>query len=486
MKSIDRFLNGITMYRLVFYGLLLMAVYAIVLGFAGVLSFGGLHLLLSLALLIAVCGIVNWFFSILLKAPMNTESFMITGLILFFIMLPASNAHDALILLIAGAVAMASKYILAIKRKHLFNPAAVAAVLLGVFGIGNAFWWVATWPMLPVTLIVGLLLVRKINRFSMFLVFLAVSSVIIAYQNGSLGVLYTSWPILFFGTIMLTEPLTTPPTRRLQMIYAGIVAVLFSVQFHIGPFYSSPELALVLGNIFSYIVSSKQKLRMRYVSMHPIASNQYEFIFAPDERLRFTSGQYMEWTLPRWGGDIRGNRRYFTIASSPGESDVRIGVRVTPGGSSFKKSLMSLKTGDTLIASGVTGEFTLPPDTSTGLVFIAGGIGITPFVSMIRSMLAAKQRRDVTLFYSTVSEGEQAYSDVLDTAVHEINLKLVRVVTGTSGYITAEMVSRQVPDWSKRLFYLSGPDSMVNNYEQLLKTLGLQGTRIRKDYFPGY
>lgn len=486
MNFIDRFLNGITMYRLVFYGLLLMAVYAIVLGFAGVLSFDGLHLLLSLALLIAVCGAVNWIFSAMLKAPMNTESFMITGLILFFIILPASNGHDALILLIAGAVAMASKYILAIKRKHLFNPAAVSAVLLGLFGIGNAFWWVATMPMLPVTLILGLLVVRKIGRFSLFVVFFAVSSAIIAYQNGSLGGLYTSWPILFFGTIMLTEPLTTPPTRRLQMIYAGIVAVLFSVQFHIGPFYGSPELALVIGNIFSYVVSSKQKLRMRFVAMHPIASNQYEFTFMPSEQLRFKSGQYMEWTLPRWGGDIRGNRRYFTVASSPSEREVRIGVRVTPGGSSFKKSLMNLKPGDTLMASGVTGEFTLPPDMSTGLVFIAGGIGITPFVSMLSSMLATKQRRDVILFYSSVSDDEQAYSDVLDSAVRELNLKLIRVVTGTSGYITPEMVAREVPDWKVRFFYLSGPESMVNNYELLLKTLGLPHASIRKDYFPGY
>ncbi len=486
MNFIDRFLNSITMYRLVFYGLLVLVAYAVVLGFVGKLAYSGVELLESLAILLVVCGAVNWGFSKLLRAPINTESFMITALILFFVMLPAVMVPDAAVLALVGVLAMASKYLLAIKRKHIFNPVAIAAVILGALGIGNAFWWVATLWMLPPTLILGLLIVRKIRRFAMVLVFVAVSTLLLFVQGNSLEVIATSWPIIFFATIMLTEPLTTPPSRPLQAVYAVIIGVLFSLQFHIGALYSSPELALVIGNIFSYLVSSKQKLRLKLVSKKPLAVNMYEFTFMPTEQLRFTAGQFIEWTLPYWGGDIRGNRRFFTIASSPTEQEVRLGVKIIPQGSSFKKILVDLQEGQELVAAGLGGEFTLPTNPKTKIVFIAGGIGVTPFVSMIRYLLATKQKRDITLFYACVNDFDFAYMDLFEQAKRELDLKFVPVVTSKDGFITPEMVKQNVSDYKARTFYLSGPDAMVRTYEKLLKRLGVSRWNIKKDYFPGF
>src|SRR5206468_3175549 len=70
-------------------------------------------------------------------------------------------------------------------------------------------------------------------------------------------------PMLFFAFVILTEPLTTPPTRRLQVFYGGLVGFLFTPQFHIGALYTTPEIAILIGNVFSYLVSPKIKLMLQ-------------------------------------------------------------------------------------------------------------------------------------------------------------------------------------------------------------------------------
>ena len=126
-------------------------------------------------------------------------------------------------------------------------------------------------------------------------------------------------PTLFFAFVMLTEPLTTPPRRRLQTWYGGIVGFLFSPQVHLGGLFTTPEIALVLGNIFSYIVSPKEKLVLKLKEKLRVAPDIYEFLFTPQHKLAFEPGQYMEWTLAQKQPDSRGSRRYFTLASSPTE-----------------------------------------------------------------------------------------------------------------------------------------------------------------------
>jgi glycine betaine catabolism B len=505
VKAIDDFLNTFTMYKVVMFGLLLLVLISFLLSALGILFYNPLQLAASLLLIYVSCLVSNFIFSKILKAPTNIESYLITALILFFIYKPVSNQDEAITVIAAGVLAMATKYIFAINNKHIFNPAAASAVILGLIGNSGALWWAGSDVLLPFVLIIGLLIVRKIRRFRMFFAFLAASLVSIsAFQgiNGGVPVqqsvieAFISWPLIFFGTVMLTEPLTTPPTRKLQMIYGAIVGILFGAQFHFGPIYSTPELALVLGNIYSYIVSPKQKLFLRFKEKIKAAENTYEYVFTSSNKLHFKPGQYLEWTLPHGRADMRGNRRYFTIASSPTEEDIHLGVRMEQQSSTFKKKLAEMKPTDTFVASQLMGDFTLPEDKNKKLVFIAGGIGVTPFRSMVKYLLDKKEQRSIVLFYTNKTADEIAYKDIFDKAQKELGLKPIYVLTnmdripaawpGKAGRIDEKMITEEVPDFKERTFYISGPNAMVDAYKHLLNKMGVPHNQIVTDYFPGF
>lgn len=493
------------MYALLHYGLIVLAVIAFAFSLLGLLPFSVISLGILIVCLIASTYIVNYIFARLFKATVNYESYIITALILFFILAPVTNVTDALVALAAGTIAMASKYLLAIRKKHIFNPAAFAAFLLGLLGFGNEIWWVGSLILLPFVTVFGLLVVRKIRRFQLFLPFLAVAVVTICLfnmRNGlsmqeSITQVFSSWPIMFFGTIMLTEPLTTPPRKKWYMSYAALVGVLFGVQFEIGPLFASPEFALVVGNLYSYIVSPKYKLFLSLTKRHEIGSGMYEFIFAHKEPFIHHPGQYLEWTVPQVHADFRGNRRYFTIASSPTEKDIKIGVRIGPEhSSSFKKKLLAMKEGEEIVASQLSGDFILPDDTAKKLVFIAGGIGVTPFRSMIKYLLDKKEKRDIVFFYACSQEGEFVYRDLLAEAEKELGITVVYVITraenapanwkGMKGRLTADDITKYVSEAKDRTYYLSGPNAMVEGYKSILHTLGVPLTSVVTDYFPGF
>ncbi len=503
-RQIDNFLNSITMYRLVLYGLFGIAILSIVFGFLGVLPYTGLGYVGSLLIVCTSAYGANYIFSRLYKAPTNSESALITGLILFFILPPATRISDLGIFFLAGIIAMASKYILARGTKHIFNPAAAAATILFFTGITGADWWIGSLVMTPAVLIFGLLIVRKIRKFSMFFTFVT-SSLVVMLTLGFINKVgladlltqaFTSWPLIFLGTVMLTEPLTTPPTRRHQMMYGGLVGGLFASQFHIGPVFSTPELALVVGNIFSYIVSPKDKLMLKFKQKLKVGSTVYEFIFESNKKLRFKAGQYLEWTLPHVHVDGRGNRRYFTIASAPTEDEVRLGVKVFDVSSSFKRALSAMQVGDPIAASQLSGEFTLPKNKKEKIVLIAGGIGVTPYRSMIKYLIDKGEKRDIVLLYACSSADDFAYKDLFDEATRKIGLKVVYIITnsknvpqgwhGATGYIDASMLREYIEDYTSRKFYLSGPQKMVTSYYDTLIKMGLNRSNIVTDYFPGF
>ena len=478
------------MYRLVLYSLFALAAIALVLSFVGILSFGPIPLVLSFCILIAACWVSNSLIARIFNITVNVESAYITALILFFIVAPVENIQEMLILALVGVIAMASKYMLAIRKKHIFNPAAISLVIMGLLGSGIAFWWVATPWLFPFTVIIGLLIVRKIRRFDLFLSFLAFALVIggvyAVIQDENIGEkfmqMFLSWPLVFLGTVMLTEPLTMSSSRKTRIIYGAIVGGLFSAQFHIGPLFASPELALVIGNVFAYIVSSKQKLLLKFTGKRQLSENVYEFIFKPNQKLAFTSGQYLEWTVRSDRTDSRGNRRFFTVASAPGDDDIRLGVRISKDSSTFKQRLMTLVEGETAVASSLSGDFMMPRNKEKPLIFIAGGIGITPFISMIRHMLKSGEKRNIKMLYAANSVNDFAYKDLLEEAKIKIGVE-TRYIAAEK--ITEEMIKDAIGN-DKPTFYISGPDVMVRAYKKLLRNIGIIRTNIRTDYFPGF
>lgn len=499
LEWVDGLLNGITMYRLVLYYLIGLVVAAFALAAFGVLPYSPAAVAFSAIFLTLVCLAANGLFAKAFDAPVNVESAYITALILALIVTPPRAAGDMAYFSIAvwaSAWAMASKFILAIGKKHLFNPAAFAVALTALTLGLSATWWVATPALLPFVLVGGLLLVRKLIRFDLVLAFLGAALVSVLVTGGSaasLGKALALSPLFFFAFVMLTEPLTTPPTRPLRIAYGILVGILFAPNVHVGSVYSTPELALLVGNLFSYAVSPKRKLVLALEGKRKLAPDTYEFSFVPGAPLAFRPGQYMEWTLDHRRPDARGNRRYFTVASSPTEDRLRLGVKFYPDASTFKHALAAMDGTAPIVASQLAGDFTLPRDPGKKLAFIAGGIGITPFRSMARYLMDTGDRRDVVLFYSNQNADGIAYKDFFDEAARRETLRVVYTLTGTLpadwkgevGFIDAAMIAKHAPDFRDRTFYISGSHGMVTAFENILRSLGVRKRNIRTDFFPG-
>ncbi|OGH06751.1 MAG: hypothetical protein A2171_01755 [Candidatus Levybacteria bacterium RBG_13_35_9] len=503
-KSIDNILNKITMYRLVLYYLIFLWINALLLSFFELLPFTISHFLSATFVVLIACWISNRLFSSIFKSLTNLESVYISALIIVLIITPFRSISELMFIIFVSLIAMASKYLFALNKKHIFNPVAFAVFATSVLTIGSASWWVGNQWMLPAVLIGGILIIRKIQRFSLFFSFLATALFtmsVFSLINGfnSLQIVSTTIinsPILFFSFVMLIEPLTTPTSKNFQIIYGILVGILFYPKLHIASYYITPEASLLIGNIFSYIVNPNYKLMLFLKEKIKIAPDIYEFVFNLNKKINFSPGQYLEWTLGFKSPDNRGNRRYFTIASSPTEKLLRIGVKFYPDSSSFKKNLISLKSGDKILAGQLSGDFVLPKNKSEKLVFIAGGIGITPFRSMIKYLLDNKIKMPIVIFYSSKSKEEIVYKDVFDNAEKILGIKTIYSLTdlenipkdwkGEKGRINSQMIKKHVPDFKYRSFYLSGPRPMVVGFEEVLRKMGIKGDSIKKDFFPGY
>lgn len=507
LKFIDDFLNKITMYRIILYTLIFLFIISLILSLFSVLPFTAADLIASLLIILFTTWLVNIIFSYVYEAPINVESVYITALILFFIITPAQGGVYSEFLPVAiwaSIWSMASKYILAIKNKHIFNPAAFAVALTALTVGLSASWWIGTPSMLPFVLLSGLLVVRKIKRTDMVLSFSIGAIVMISVLSIMKGgdVVNTIWQTLtnsaffFFAFIMLTEPLTAPTTKWLRVAYGIMVGLLFAPALHIGSVYSTPELALVIGNIFAYIVSPKEKLILKLKNRVKVGTDTYDFIFEKNRSLKFKPGQYMEWTLAHRDPDRRGNRRYFTIASSPTESELHLGVKFYPEPSSFKNHLVALPLDGEIIAHQVSGDFVMPTDKKKGLVFIAGGIGVTPFRSMIKYLIDTKENRDVTMLYSNRAVADISYKEVFDQAQKELGIKTIYAVTNKGEVlndvnmrgnpIDAEMIKKEINNYTSKIYYISGPHGMVSSFESMLESIGVPSQNIKTDFFPGF
>lgn len=502
LKLIDGWLDRVTMYRLLLYylgGLLAAAVVAS--GF-GALPFAPVTLVITSSVLLLACWVINKIFGIAFDVPVNRESALITGLILALIITPKLGQYDILFLLAAAGLAMASKYILTVNNMNIFNPAALAVALAALGPRQTASWWIGTAVMLPAVIIGGLLMVRKLRRFQMVSMFLLVTFAATAlytfFGHGdilvSLKEAALSSPAFFLGYVMLTEPLTSPSTNGKRLWYAALVGLLLPPQTHIFSLYSSPEVSLLIGNVYSFLVGRKEKMFLTLKQSVQIAADSADFIFSSPRQLAYQPGQYMEWTLPHPRADERGNRRYFTLASSPTEPELRIGVKFYEPSSSYKQTLLEADEHTPITASQVAGDFVLPKDSKRKLVFIAGGIGVTPFRSMIKYLTDKNEHRDIVIIYAAQRAAGVAYRDVFETARRQLHISTTYVLSdGTSdssfvrrGTIDMKLVKELVPDYAGRTFYISGSHQMVADMQERLRQLGVRRRHIKTDYFPGY
>ncbi len=487
VRALEALIDRTTTYRLMLYYLLVLLLAAIISSATGVLPYNPTAILWSAAVLLAVSWASNTFFARMFSAVTNVESVFITAVILALIFPPVAvtDLSGLIMLATVALLANASKYIFAIRKKHIFNPVALAMVVSTfLFGM-PATWWVAgNSALLPFVLVGGLLIVYKLRRFDLLLAFGGTALVVIVLTSShpiagiQATLLYSVF--FFFAFVMLTEPSTTPPTRALRIGYGALVGALFIGAPHIGPVYFSPELSLLVGNFFSFLVSPKGRYTLSLAERRPLAKGIYEYVFRSNRRLHFLPGQYLEWTLGNVPFNTRGNRRFFTIASAPEDATLALGVRFYDKPSAFKRTLAELPVGGVIFASALGGEFVMPEDKKRKLAFIAGGIGVTPFASMARHCIASGESRDVVLLYASKSLDEVAYKEVF-AGVERLGWRTVY----TLGSLDTEHIKREVPDYAERLFYISGPPGMVDAMKRALIGLGVSRFSIKTDFFPG-
>jgi ferredoxin-NADP reductase len=500
-RWLDRNLGAITMYKLVLLSLALISIIAIALSFFGLVSADPLALLASLPVALAFSYVASWVGARIVQQRMHLESWLITGLLVFFIMAPSFELEGLLGIALASTIAGASKFLAAFRGRHIFNPAALGAYVFIFVPLGFPTWWVGTPLLQPFILVGAFLILYRTQRLDLGLVFIVVAaSIRIAFIVAGGGTLadalsftFASSPLIFFVGFMLSEPLTQPPRRWQRLGLAVLVALLFAIPFSIGPIYSDPLLALLVGNLIAFFFTQRRTIRMTLTETEEIAPGTWQLTFAPHRPITFRAGQYIELSMPHASADFRGVRRYFTISSAP-DTGATLSVTFTAPekSSSFKAALLSLSRGAQVNATGIWGDFLLPRDTAEPLLLVAGGIGVTPFASQVAHAHRQAEGRDIVVVYASSSSGPLPFTEVLSNSG-------VRVIVfgpqptaalpsgweiGGEGRMSGDALATLVTDLASRRVYLSGPPALVNDLRSTLRTNGAR--RIHTDYFSGY
>ncbi len=502
--QLNAWIDRTAMYHLVLGMLGILALCSVVTAFVGLAGSTGIEQVLSLVVVILSAYLMSLVCAWSTGIAANHHSSIITGLIIFFLVMPGTTILEYAFLSATVVMAIASKYILVYRGQHMVNPAAFAVVVLALSGYGVATWWVATpWLFIPLV-ITGTIVVMKIRRAVPVVAFLATGFLVYMFEGLAAGngvmdwsAFWISYPALFLGFFMLTEPFTMPPTKRLQGIYGVMVGVLANASIASTFVSVTPELALLIGNVIMYPSTLRRKLFLTFESKQEIAMGTWEFIFTKPPTMVFKAGQYLEWMLPHKKADTRGIRRYFTIASAPTEETLRLALKVPEKASSFKQRIKDLAPGDVVVASQLAGDFLLPRDARKKIAMVAGGIGVTPFRSHIKTALdtyATTQRDplDTILFYCNNTKADAAYGALWSEAETVLPFKLVSIfakepadATYETGYFSADIVRRRAPDFLDRTWYVSGPPPMVNATVKTLRALGVPQRKIVQDFFPG-
>ena len=499
-RWLDAVTGRVTMYRLVLLALMAVAALALLLSLVGQLAFPITDLLATGVVAVGVTFASSWLFALVFRVKPHPESSLITGFLLFFLFYPSTAVPDLLSVALAATIASASKYLLAIRGRHIFNPAAIGAFVVSLLGLNAAVWWVATGFLLPFTAIGAFLVLYRSRRLPVGLTFVVMAAAIVVLRLVSSGTgfgdalasTFTSFPLVFLAGFMLSEPLTLPPRRWQQLTVAAVVAVLFAVPFQLGPVFSSPELALLVGNVVAFAFGQRRGIRLTYLGKRQLTPSSWELAFRPASPVLFRAGQYLELTVPH-RADFRGSRRIFSISSAPKpDGPLTVALSVPEKPSSFKRAFLALDEGASVRATGIGGDFVLPRDPASPVVLVAGGIGITPFASQLAHDHELGHDRDVVVVYAVRDNDELGYADLLEKSRARVVLvspsrpaDLPQNWTWAgSGRITADLLRSAVPDLVSRRAFVSGPPGLVADMRAALKGIGVK--KVTADYFSGY
>jgi ferredoxin-NADP reductase len=234
----------------------------------------------------------------------------------------------------------------------------------------------------------------------------------------------------------------------------------------------------------------KLTLAKRQPETHDVES----FFWQPEAPFDFKPGQYLRWMIRDDHPDERGTAHFFTIASSPTEPLIRLTTKFAAEHSStFKRDLKLMSEGETLEAFGPLGSFVLPDDPNQPITLVAGGIGVTPFRSMLRYLTDKGIAQPLHLIYVCRSDQDITYQQEFETILAaQPAFRLTYVLDAASLTVKSEVgrldggkILTLSPNTGQP-YYLSGPEPMVKAFKEQLVAAGLSEEQIKTDYFPGY
>lgn len=232
------------------------------------------------------------------------------------------------------------------------------------------------------------------------------------------------------------------------------------------------------------------------IGREEVAERTMAFKFEKPSGWTFKAGQYIDISLlspPET--DAEGDKRGFSISSAPEEATVMITTRMR--GSAFKRVLKTLAFGTTVTIEGPFGNLALHNNVNRAAVILAGGIGITPFRSILVDAARRKLPHHIFMFYSNRRPEDTAFLDEL-VALQQTNphYKLVATMTdmasshrpwtGETGLIDQQLLSRHIKDAASPIYYIAGPPGMVKGLHAMLNGAAVDDDDIRTEEFTGY
>ncbi len=236
--------------------------------------------------------------------------------------------------------------------------------------------------------------------------------------------------------------------------------------------------------------------RVKLLNKKTVAEGTMAFSFAKPAKFDFKPGQSSDLTLlnpPET--DAEGNVRTFSIVSAPSENDLTFSTRMRD--TAFKRVLRDMAPGTEIKLEGPMGSFNLHKNAAKPAVLLAGGIGITPFMSMVREAARQKDPHQIYLFYSNRRPEDAAFMDEL-AALEKQNPNFHLIATmaemdkskkpwnGERGFIDAAMLNRHLSSLNGPIYYVAGPPAMVAAMREMLAKAGVDEDDIRTEDFAGY
>jgi ferredoxin-NADP reductase len=235
----------------------------------------------------------------------------------------------------------------------------------------------------------------------------------------------------------------------------------------------------------------------RLIDRFEVADGTMAFAFERPAGFEFTAGQFMTITLPDPPyNDEKGNRRTFSIASPPQDTGrLLIATRMT--GSALKRSLAEVPLATPVSTFGPSGCFTLHADPAVPAVLVAGGIGITPFRSILHDAAIRQLPHRITLIYSNrTPEAAALYPELEELAGRLPNLRFLPTMTdagaarepwtGERRKVSADFLNDIVGDVRAPIFYLAGPPGLVAAVRKAVLEAGADPAHIQVEEFEGY